>query len=234
MALTIRGGVCGHDEGVPQSAGLDQPRCLRAGRLFHEAGDAPHAALEFGAGNDVAEIRIGFLRRNAEQQYLPGDPQFANRPAQCGGKHRLVIDVMIRGQQHDARQRIAPHDVQQRQQDAVRRPAVARLHDDVRTLRRRQRRLPPAPVLLGHDRADAVRRGDDRGALERAAQQRGAAVQGTKLLRHRYAGFVGGQLMQAAAFARRQDHDPGVHRRRAPLVVYFTHIGYQSSITDLL
>ena len=109
------------------------------------------------SGHDVTELRIGLCRLDTQQQYLVRLQ--SNVPygrAQRSSEHGFILHVMVRRQQHDVRTWIALCNMQEGQQDTVRRATVLRLHDQVGC----RQALPPSVMLRGDYCADLLIRRD--------------------------------------------------------------------------
>jgi hypothetical protein len=165
-------------------------------------------------GHDPAELGIRFVGCDAEEhQRLGPGIELRERPAHRGHEHRLVGDVMIGGDDHDPRVGIACGDRQRRQQDAGGGAAVARLDDRVARGQARQLVAPPALVVRGDDRHDALARDGARRALQRLAQKRRAPIERAVLLRNGATIATGGQRLQPAPFAGCEHQRPIVPAR---------------------
>src|ERR1019366_2620769 len=115
---------------------------------------------------------------------------------------------MIARQYDDRRSGIPGQNLQQRQQDATCRSAVARLNDYVSGRQDLERLLPPAPMLGGDDDANPVNRGDDQRSLQRFVQQRRTTSQRTKLFGYRNTRRRGGETSQPGTASPREDERP--------------------------
>ncbi|MEO7208496.1 MAG: hypothetical protein ABI145_17415 [Steroidobacteraceae bacterium] len=99
--------------------------------------------------------------------------------------HRgLVTQIVIGRQKHDNRIRCAPFDLQKRQQYAVWRAAILRLHEGIVVWQAFERAAPPTTVLLGHDATDVLRTRHRLNTSNSNFEQAGLSQQRAKLFRN--------------------------------------------------
>src|SRR4029077_13175009 len=112
-------------------------------RLLYETGDSLPAIGLRRTRHDIAEIAVGSVGLHTDDNdFSAVGAKQRNGSHQMPGEPRLILEVVVSGQDYGVRAGVLFHDVSHCMQDSESCPAITRLDQEVRGNERSQGRLP--------------------------------------------------------------------------------------------